>query len=115
MPIAPGKLHRRKAKIADTTPACIIAIVKSILVEAGPGKAWQMAKISWYYVSVSTSVRMLIWDGPDRLFVKPFNASAKPQTLDKTSVEDLEMYRWSTKRSEAKVPHPHKDLSQTSS
>jgi hypothetical protein len=39
MPIAPGKLHRRKAKRADTTPACIIAIVKSILVEAGPGKA----------------------------------------------------------------------------
>jgi hypothetical protein len=46
IPTAPGKLHNRKANTAELRPACIIAIVKTILVEPGPGRAWQMAKIS---------------------------------------------------------------------
>lgn len=46
MPMAPGKLHMRKAKMAGSRPARIRAMQKSILVLAGPGSAWQMAKSS---------------------------------------------------------------------
>ena len=36
---APGSVQRKKTKKAGMSPACIWAIAKSILVEAGPGKA----------------------------------------------------------------------------
>jgi hypothetical protein len=49
----------------------------------------------------------------DRLFINPFATSTKTQPLDKTSMKNLEMYRWSTKRSEAEIPRSHEDLYQT--
>ena len=39
MPIAPGKLHSKKAKTAEARPAWIIVMLKSIFVDAGPGSA----------------------------------------------------------------------------
>jgi hypothetical protein len=49
----------------------------------------------------------------DCLFIDPLATSTESHTLNETTMDDLEMHRWSTKRCKAKIPHPYEDLRQT--
>jgi hypothetical protein len=46
MPTAPGNDQSKNANSAAPIPACIIAIQKTIFVDAGPGRAWHIANNS---------------------------------------------------------------------
>lgn len=79
---------------------------------AGPDR-WRRSLDT--FISLAQELRLLVYGGSDCLLIDPLAASTKPQALDEPAVENLEMYGRATKGSKAKVPHPHKDLSQASS